>query len=159
MVTAPAPSFDASAPSCLMVTAPVSVLAEAAIFKASSGLVPPIIPPIPTVPLPLIMVKLSLLPLATVCVALIVESKSIFPPVVVPVLTSIVPPDLARTKAPLISIVPPAELISSPTVIVVPVNVIFPIAVPITYPPGLSNVIVPVPASKVTLTALPRVVP
>ena len=88
MVTVVAPAVEASAPICLMVTAPVSVAAEAAIFKAFKGLVPPpIIPPMPTVPEPLIMVKLSAFPAAVV--ALIVESKSIFPAPVVPVVTVI----------------------------------------------------------------------
>ena len=77
MVTAPAPAVLASAPTCPIVTAPVSVAAEAAIFNVPSVLVPPMIPPIPTVPEPLMIVRFSWFP--PVAVALIVVSKSIFP--------------------------------------------------------------------------------
>ena len=162
MVTVVAPAVDASAPICLMVTAPVSVAAEAAIFKAFKGLVPPpIIPPMPTVPLPLIMVKLSAFPAAVV--ALIVESKSIFPAPVVPVVTVIVQALLLRTKAPSISIAPAALSMSWLTVIVPPVKETSPISVPITAPPVLSKTIVPVPPLplelKVTLVLSPSDVP
>ena len=88
IATVAAPAESAAEPIPVRVTAPVSVVFEE-IVRSFIAVLPPIMPPTFTVPLPLTIVKFSLVPEALV--ALIVESKSIVPPEPVKVLTVMVP--------------------------------------------------------------------
>ena len=155
IATAAAPTESAAEPIPLRVTAPVSV-SPVAIFRFFRAVLPPIIPPTFTVPLPFTIVKISLS--VEALVALIVEEKSIVPPEPVRVLTVMVPLSFSRTTAPSISIFPVSEMMSLERVTVEPIKVTFPISVAIRSPLVLSNLRVPVPASNlITESPVPSV--